>query len=53
MYFGGILESTCASIHASVCIQNTSFYQSADGGIKSHLVTALVNFKTALFPCQN
>ena len=27
----------------SVCVQNTSVCQSAGGGIKSHLVTALVS----------
>ena len=44
--FGGILESACLSVclsvHVSVCVQNTRFCQSAGGGIKSHLVTALV-----------
>ena len=40
--FGGILESACLSVHVSVCVQNTSFCQRAGGGIKSHLVTALV-----------
>ena len=41
--FGGILESPL-SVHLCVCvsIQNTSFCQNAGGGIKSHLVTALV-----------
>ena len=29
-------------IHVSICVQNTSFCQSAGRGIKSHLVTALV-----------
>ena len=38
----GILESLCPS----VCVQNTftSFCNNAGGGIKSHLVTALVLF---------
>ena len=44
--FRGKLESACLSIHVSVCqsvcVQNTSVCQSAGGGIKSHLVTALV-----------
>ena len=40
--FGGILESACLSVHMSACVQNISFCQSASGGIKSHLVTALV-----------
>ena len=43
--FRGKLESACLSIHVSVCqsvcVQNTSVCQSAGGGIKSHLVTAL------------
>ena len=42
----GKLESACLSVHVSVCqsicVQNTSVCQSAGGGIKSHLVTALV-----------
>ena len=41
--FFGILESACLSVRASVCVQNTSFSQSAGGDIKSHLETALVN----------
>ena len=43
--FRGIRESLCVSprqcFRMSVCVQNTSFCQSAGGGIKSHLVTAL------------
>ena len=43
----GILESACLSVGPSVCvsvpIQNIGFCQSADGGIKSHLVTARVS----------
>ena len=45
--FGGILESACLSILSmslSVFVQNTSFCQSASGGNKSHLVTALASF---------
>ena len=45
--FRGKLESACLSIHVSVyqsiCVQNTSVCQRAGGGIKSHLVTALVS----------
>ena len=47
------LESACLSVRpslsvlpsvsVSVCSQNASVYQSAGGGIKSHLVTALVS----------
>ena len=40
--FRGKLESACLSVCLSVCVQNTSVCQSASGGIKSHLVTALV-----------
>ena len=32
----------CPSILVSVCVQNTSFCQSAGGDIKSHLLTALI-----------
>ena len=32
------------SIRVSVCVQTTSFCQSADGGIKTYLATALVLF---------
>ena len=46
MFLGGILDSAClsvcTSIHVPICVQNTSFCQSAGRGIKSHLVTALV-----------
>ena len=42
--FRGKQESACLSIHVSVCVLNTSVCQSAGGGIKSHLVTALVFF---------
>ena len=42
--FRGKMESACLSIHVSVCVQNTSVWQSLGGGIKSHLVTALVSF---------
>ena len=47
--FWVILNSAClsvrVSVHVSVCVQNTSFKALAgEGGIKSHLVTALVCF---------
>ena len=35
-------KPVCPSVHVSICVQNTSFCQSAGGSIKSHLVTALV-----------
>ena len=54
--FGGILESACLSVRSCIrprvlpsvypCVQNTSFSQSAGGGIKSHLVTAVVDLVT-------
>ena len=51
--FRGKLESACLSIHVSVCqsvcVQNTSVCHSAGGGIKSHLVTALVCFAPDIF----
>ena len=37
----------CVSVHVSVFVQNTSFCQRAGGGIKSHLVTALVSSTSA------
>ena len=42
--FSGVYwnQLVCLSICVSVCVQNTSFYQSAGGGMKSHLATALV-----------
>ena len=48
--FWGILESACLYVCPSVylcvrmsaCVKNTSFCQSAGGGIKSHSATALV-----------
>ena len=40
VFGGGILESACLSVCPSV--QNTTFCQSAGGGIKLHSVTALV-----------
>ena len=46
--FGVILELACLSVHVSVrlslclSVQNTTFCQSAGGGIKSHSETALV-----------
>ena len=47
--FGDLLESACLSVHpcvcVSVCVQDSSFCQSAGRGIKSHLVTALLWFR--------
>ena len=44
--FRGLLESAClpvsVSVCPSVCVQNTTFCQRADRGIKLHSVTALV-----------
>ena len=42
--FEDLLESACVAIRVSVCVQNTSFCQSAGGGISSHLVKAPVLF---------
>ena len=50
--FGSILDPDCLSVRVcgcrcvpmSVCAKNNNFCQSAGGGIKSHLVTALVFF---------
>ena len=39
--FGGTQESACLSVCLSVCL--SSFCQDAGGGIRSHLVTALVH----------
>ena len=49
--FRGKLESACLSVCLSICVQNTSVCQSASGGIKSHLVRALVfsKFKIVVF----
>ena len=45
--FGSRLESACLSVHVSMIVsihvQNTSVCQSTCGGIKSHLVMALVH----------
>ena len=43
--FSGVYwnHPVCLSVCVSVCVQNTSFCQSAGRGIKSHLVTALVD----------
>ena len=46
VFRGGIGKSACLSV--SVCVQNTSFCQSARGDIKSNLVTALVQMVTML-----
>ena len=42
--FSGVYwnQAVRQSVQVSVCVQNTSFCQSAGGVIKSHLVTALV-----------
>ena len=47
MFFGAyrnqpVHRSVCPDVHISVCVQNASFCQSAGGGIKSHIVTALL-----------
>ena len=44
-YFLDILESAYLSaclFRVSICVQNTTFCESAGGGIKSHSVTAVV-----------
>ena len=43
--FSGVYwnQPVCSPVCGSVCVQNTSFCQSAGGSIKSHLVTALVS----------
>ena len=41
--------SVCVSIGVSVCVQNTTFCQSAGGGIRSHSVTALVCLSAKAF----
>ena len=44
-YFRGYTEislSVCPCVCVSICVQNTSFCQSAGGDIKSHLVIGLV-----------
>ena len=38
-----VCVSVSKSICMSVCVLNTRFCQVADGGIKSHIVTALVS----------
>ena len=57
--FRSILESHCPSVWSSVCLsmcwsvyKNTSFCQNAGGGIKSHLVTALVFSSTGRRPAS-
>ena len=42
--FSGVYwnKPVCLSIHMSVCVQNTCFHQSTGGGVKWHLVRALV-----------
>ena len=35
-------QPVCSSICVSICVQNTTFCQSAGRGIKSHLVAAVV-----------
>ena len=39
-----VCPSVYVSARVSVCVQNTTFCQSAGRGIKSHLVTALILF---------
>ena len=46
-----VCPSVCVSVRVSVCVQNTSFCQTAGGGIKPHLVTALVFFFVSNFLC--
>ena len=47
--FGGTgISWSVRAVRVSVCVQNTSFYQGAGWGIKSHLVTALVLTKTKI-----
>ena len=41
--FKDILESACLSILVSIYVRNTTFCQSAGGGIESHSMTALVS----------
>ena len=44
------MESACLSvISVSVSVQNTSFFQSAGGGVKSHLLTAAAVVEYILF----
>ena len=38
--FSGVYRNQ--PVHVSICVQNTSFYQSAGRAIKTHLVTAIV-----------
>ena len=40
--FDQYFQSVYPAVDMSVCVQNTTFPRSAGGGIKSHLVTALV-----------
>ena len=47
--FGAVLESACLSVRLPICVQNSSFCQSTGGGIKTHLVTALVLSKKSIF----
>ena len=37
-------QPVCGCVCVSVCVQNTNFCQDAGGGMKSHLVTALIFF---------
>ena len=59
--FGDILESACLSVHLCVrpcylcvqlCVQNSKICQRAGGGIKSHLLTALVSIWTSVKFCR-
>ena len=42
--FSGVYlnQPVCPSVRVSVCVQDTTFCQSAGGAIKSHSVTVLV-----------
>ena len=50
--YTGIIQSVSLSVHVSICVQNTSFCQSAGGDIKSHLVTALVFPHYVFYPIK-
>ena len=46
-----VCPPVCPCVHLSVCVQNTTFCQSTEGGFKSHLVTAPGNFRR--YMCLN
>ena len=47
--FSGVYwnHPVCSSVYVSIYVQNTSSCQSPGGGIKSHLLTALVSYVPA------